>query len=688
MKHGNTFYIICIALCCLIGSNAYGYGWSENMSQTYSWNNDQSIKRRNDPAKTKPPVAVANQPNILWITMEDTSPHFIGCYGNKDAKTPNIDRLAEEGVRFTNAFANAPVCSSARSTIITGAVNETLGLGNHRSSYPLPGYVKGFPTFLKEQGWHTSNNVKTDYCTADSKRIVKESWSESSNHAGWWNRKADQPFFSIFNHTQSHQSYTMTNPYRWYQENVIDHLEEERIVRDDEFEMPPYFRDSPEMRKYFARVYNSVSLADKNIGLLLDSLRRDGLLEETIIFFYADHGEAIPRGKSGSVGIGYKVPFIVWFLEKYKHLSPWKTGGVTDELICFDDLGPTVLSMAGIKAPDYMTGRPFLGKFRGKPRPYVFTSRNRIDETPGLTRSITDGRYMFTKVFTPQFPELEFQKYADVSDIVQLIRKDNREGVLNPVQSEMLEKRTTSDYLYDLESDPWKLHNLAQDDEYAGRVKKMKGKLYKNILEMRDAMFAPEYELDRISMSSTPFEFRQTRAYRLPAILKAAEPVAAESAGRTLKKLETDNHYALYWTLMGLVGVDCNDARLQNKLTSLMDHEFIPVQVLASMISFDQFKDQKGGRKVKSFIASENPLIALQAAQLIQYTPGAPAHFQKELQDLVNLKKDQKDFLNPVSAAETMLFYLKGEPLYYDHMKSWMDIGDSGELINEQIRIQ
>ena len=154
-------------------------------------------------------------PNILWITLEDTSPHFIGSYGNEDAKTPNIDRLAEEGVRFTNAFANAPVCSAARSAIITGTLNEVLGTGNHRSNYPIPDFIKGFPTFLKDRGWYTTNNSKTDYNTADAKRLIQESWHESSNDAGWWNRESEQPFFSVFNFAESPQSRTMTHPYRW-----------------------------------------------------------------------------------------------------------------------------------------------------------------------------------------------------------------------------------------------------------------------------------------------------------------------------------------------------------------------------------------------------------------------------------------------------------------------------------------
>jgi arylsulfatase A-like enzyme len=616
------------------------------------------------------------QPNILWITIEDTSPHFIGCYGNKDARTPNIDRLAAAGVRFTNAFANAPVCSSARSTIITGALNETLGTGNHRSNYPLPDFIKGFPTFLKNQGWYTSNNVKTDYSTSDSKRLVRESWHESSNKAGWWNRGPDQPFFSVFNHMDSHQSRTMTNPYKWYQKFVHEKLEEDLVIGENDFEMPPYLKDSPEMRRHVVRVYNSLALTDKKIGLLLDSLEQDGLMEETIIFLYADHGEAIPGGKSGSVGIGYKVPFIIHFPEKYKHLSPWESGTVSDELINFDDLAPTILSMAGIEIPDYMTGRPLLGKSRKAPEEYIYTSRNRIDETPGLTRSITDGQFMYSKVFMPQFPELRYQKYADVSDVVQQIRNDYRAGALNKIQYAMLAERETSEYLYDLEADPWKLHNLANEKKYRNKLKGLRNKLYEHILEIRDVLFLPEYTIDQFSQkNTTAFEYRQTQDYNLSEILNTAALAGnRKNADQLLNRLDMKDPYVLYWTLMGLHGMKGMDLTgIKDKIIPLMDHAYPPVQVIASMLAFNKFNNEKAEAKLKSFIAHDNPLLALQTLQLIQYTNGAPLYFQKELQELIQLKKEENAFLSAVSAAETMLFYENNRALYYDQMKKWMN---------------
>ncbi|MBC9798102.1 sulfatase family protein [Sinomicrobium weinanense] len=621
-------------------------------------------------------IAQAQQPNILWVTIEDTSPHFIGCYGNADAKTPNIDRLSREGVKFTNAFANAPVCSPARTTIITGVLNEVLGTGNHRSKYPLPDKIKGFPSYLKKAGWYTSNNAKTDYSVGGARKMIRDSWNESSREAGWWKRTDGQPFFSVFNHMNSHQSRTMTNPYRWYRAMIYDSLSGEERIGEAAFEMPPHFNDSAEMRRYFARVYNAISLTDKEIGKLLDKLEKDGLKDDTIIFFYADHGEAIPRGKSGSAGIGYKVPMVVWFPDKYKELSPWPIGSETDELICFDDLAPTVLSLAGIKPPEYMTGRPFMGKYRKTPGKYVFTSRNRIDESPQLARSITDGRYMYTKVFQPQFPELEYQKYADVSDIVKQIRQDYSDNKLNKVQSEMMDSRNGSEYLYDMDNDPWKLHNLAKKPEYREKVFLLKEKLYQHILEVRDVMFLPEYTMDSISAEMTPFEYRLQKGYELKKILDQAFLCGErKKPEEILSGLESENRDVVYWSLMGIQSLrEIDLSGVRHKIMEKMHSSYLPVRILAAAIAFERLgAKEKAASALRPLLKFDNDLVTLQMLQNVQYMKGGPEFFKDDLKAFVALRKQDKSFLNSVSVAETTLFMLGEGELYYDNMKKWMD---------------
>lgn len=310
-------------------------------------------------------VKAQEMPNVLWLVLEDTSPQYIGCYGNEQVNTPNIDRLAKGGVRFTNAYSTGTICSPSRSAIITGVKTYKMGTEHHRSNLRIPDFIKGFPAYLRSEGYYTSNNSKTDYNTSSAKRLIQESWDESSGNAGWWNRTTGQPFFAVFNFGDSHQSRTMTNPYEMYVKQVLEALPDSLHVRDEEIEMPPYYRDSKAMRKEMARVYNGVSLADFKLGKILERLERDGLMDSTIVFFYADHGQGMSAVKTNGNGQGYKVPFVIWFPEMYKHLSPWGTGGVvTNETINFTDLAPTLLGLAGVEVPEYMDGRSLMGKAR------------------------------------------------------------------------------------------------------------------------------------------------------------------------------------------------------------------------------------------------------------------------------------------------------------------------------------
>src|SRR5690554_5678649 len=351
----------------------------------------------------------ANKPNILWVTIEDTSPQFIGCYGNETSCTPVIDKLAEEGVRFTNAFSTGTVCSPSRTAIITGVKTYQTGTGNHRSKYPVPDFMKGFPYYLQQQGYYTTNNVKTDYNVANEKAFIAEAWNESSNKAGWWNRQPGQPFFAVFNYNESHQSRTMTETYDWYLKNVLEHLAPEERIGENEFEMSPFYRDSPEMRKQFARVYNSIKLTDNRIGELLARLEADNLKDSTIIFFYADHGEGMPRGKTNGINYGYRVPFVIWFPEMYKHLSPWGTGGaIISEPVDFTDLAPTLISLAGGEIPEHIQGRPFIGKKRSEPTDYLHLSSDRSDNGIDMVRTVTDGRFVYSRNFMSYIYEARY----------------------------------------------------------------------------------------------------------------------------------------------------------------------------------------------------------------------------------------------------------------------------------------
>ena len=564
------------------------------------------------------------KPNILWVTIEDSSPQFFGCYGDNDASTPIIDKLAEEGVRFTNAFSTGTVCSPSRSTIITGVRTFKMGTGNHRSNYAIPEFIHGFPYYMQQQGYYVTNNAKTDYNVGNVKQFTKEAWNESSGKAGWWNRKPGQPFFAVFNYADSHQSRTMTMPYKWYRKNVYEKLPVEDRIAEDDFEMPPFYNDSPEMRKQFVRVYNSIKLTDNKIGELLKKLEDDNLRDSTIVFFYADHGEGMPRGKTNGINFGYRVPFVIWFPEMYKQLSPWGTAGiVTDELIDFEDLAPTLINLAGGEIPDYLKGRVLLGENRSEPVEHLILSSDRSDNGIDLVRTITDGKYVYSRNFMPYMPEARYIRYMEIGDIKQVMRKELAEGKLNPLQKSLFEPRP-AEFLFNIENDLWETKNLAGNSKYAKILNKMRNQLEEEILSARDVMFLPEYEIGLISKNGTPYEFRldETR-YPLNEIYAAASlsgKRGAEVAKQQIDILGSKNSVVRYWAAIGL---RCQIAEtlnpFQQEIIAAMNDDYPPVAVTVAAILCQNFKSSAAENKLNEFIKTENPDIALMAVNYVLY---------------------------------------------------------------------
>lgn len=564
------------------------------------------------------------KPNVLWITIEDTSPQFIGAYGNEDARTPNIDKLAKEGVRFTNAFSTGTVCSPSRSAIITGVKTYKLGTGHHRSNVPIPDYIKGFPYYLQQQGYYTSNNKKTDYNLSAGKDFIKEAWNESSEKAGWWKRKSGQPFFAVFNYTESHQSRTMTWPFSQYKNEIYDKLKPEERIGDDDFKMPPIYHDSPEMRKQFARVYNSLKYTDNEIGDILARLEKDHLKDSTIIFFYADHGEGMPRGKTNGIDYGHRVPFVVWFPPMYKHLSPWgESGVVTDELIDFEDLAPTIISLAGGKVPDYLTGRVLIGKSRSKPVKQIFLSNDRSDNGPDLVRTITDGRYVYSRNFMPFQPELRYIRYMEIGEIKQQMRNDLKAGKLDSLQKSLFQPRNPES-LYDIKNDQWETHNLAFEPEYQNMLKKFRKDLEENIIAEKDVLLLPEYKTKLISENTTPYEYRQDpNKYPVKEIYAAASLSGFRNlqvAQKQVTLLKSSTEDVRYWAILGLRSQNKElQKQFKSAILKALKDPYPPVAITAAAIAYDVFGDKNAEAYLQKEVADANEDLALMAVNYLLY---------------------------------------------------------------------
>lgn len=480
------------------------------------------------------------RPNILWLTSEDMGPD-LGCYGDRYATTPNLDALAKRGLRYTKAWSNAPVCAPARTTIISGMYPPSTGAEHMRSLVPMPRGTKMYPQYLREAGYYCTNNNKEDYNLEKPGTV----WDESSARAHYRNRKPGQPFFAVFNFTVSHESQIRARPHQ--------PIHDPALVR-----LPAYHPDTPEVRRDWAQYHDKVTEMDALAGKRLRELQEAGLAEDTIVFYYADHGAGMPRHKRWPYNSGLQVPFIVCFPQKWRHLAPpeYQPGGQTDRLISFVDLAPSVLSLVGLQPPSHMQGQAFLGKGIAPPRQYVFGFRGRMDERYDLVRSVHDGRYVYIRNYHPHRIYGQHLDYLFQMPTAQVWKRLYDEGKLRPPQTFFWERKPHEE-LYDLMQDPDEVKNLAAAPEHQGNLRRLRTALRKQMLEIRDVGLLPEGEMHRRAAGTTPYDLGHDRdKYPLERILNIAD---AAASGRQehlpdLKRALRDPDSAVrYWAVMGLL---------------------------------------------------------------------------------------------------------------------------------------
>ncbi|MBA4105497.1 MAG: sulfatase [Pirellula sp.] len=434
----------------------------------------------------------ADRPNILWLSTEDMSPN-LGCYGDADAHTPHIDELAAAGIRFDDAFVPCPVCATCRSSIITGVYSAALGTHHMRSKVKLPQKIRCFPEYLRQAGYYCTNNEKQDY----NFKTPPDTWNESSFNASWQNRPTQEtPFFAVFNFTGTHESSIRGDEPKYSQ--TIAKIPTDQRHDPAKLKLPPYYPDTPKVREHWARYYNVVSALDLWVAEHLAKLDEAGLADDTIVFFWSDHGAGIPRHKRWLYDTGMRVPLIVYVPEKWRHLVPCMPGEVRDQLVSLVDLGPTVLNLAGVKIPGYMQGQPFLGPNLPAPRQYVYGARDRMDESYDMFRAVRDGRYKYIRNYRPDRPYSQHQGYGDNSDIMREWRRLAAAGELNETQALFMREHKPVEELYDTDVDPYELNNLAADPAQAERLAKLSAALDAWMLDVRDLGVVPEGMLSRI----------------------------------------------------------------------------------------------------------------------------------------------------------------------------------------------
>ena len=509
-----------------------------------------------------------DKPNILWITSEDNSP-FLGCYGDAFATTPTLNKLAAEGFRYTNAYANCPVCSPARNTIITGVYAASNGNEQMRSAYPKSESVIPYPELLKKAGYYITNNVKTDY---NYDGDWEGMWDECSNTAHWKNAPDGKPFFAIFNLMTTHESQI----FPFTPEAELRHKPEDVVL-------PPHHPDTREMRHDWAQYYDKMEDMDAQVGDLLKELEESGLAENTIVFYYADHGGVLARSKRYIFETGTWVPFIVRIPEKYKSFFPAENpGDAVNRNISFVDLAPTLLSIIGQEKPDYMQGNAFLGNAVEPEPEYIHMTRSRMDERIDMSRAVRDKKYRYIRNYMPFRIYLQHLAFLFNARSAQSWEDYYLAGKCNDLQSMAFQTKPVEE-LYDTENDPNELNNLANIPAYKEVLERMRKENYRWMKEIRDVALIPELEYEERAGDRSMYDYMRSEACPFEELLAAAELATQPGNGAIqeyIDLLKNEDSALRYWGVTGLLIHKENAKAALSALKAAVDEDATATAVL------------------------------------------------------------------------------------------------------------
>ena len=488
----------------------------------------------------------ADLPNFVWLTSEDNSVHFSRIYNATGVSMPTIEGLAEHGLIFEHAFSNAPVCSVARTTLLAGAYAPRIGTQYHRRSklVPMPDNGRMYPWYLKQAGYYTSNNSKTDYNV-----VTDGGWDDSSPNAIWRNRQSGQPFLHVQNTALTHESSLHFS--REEMEMTVNETTSESVT------LFPYFPDTPTFRYTHARYLDNHVRVDNYFADYISMLEEDGVLDDTFIFYFGDHGGVLPRGKGYAYENGLHVPLVIYVPKNWKHLVDADYGSRIEGFVSFIDFAPTILNLAGIDIPPHMDGRPFLGTGVSMEevnrRNEVFGYADRFDEKIDHVRALRKGNLKYIRNYQPfnvdaLFNEYRYRMlaYAEWWDLY-------RAGSLDATQKQFFEPRP-AEQLFDLSDDPFETTNLAKDPAYAGVLSEMRQKLNSRVKSINDLSMFPESMLFAEAFDD-PVSFGRKNSARIASLvdiadlsLQSFDDVAADIA----IALESEDPWMRYWGLIVL----------------------------------------------------------------------------------------------------------------------------------------
>ena len=487
----------------------------------------------------------ADKPNFVWLISEDNSKHFLRHFDEHGAPTPHIEALAKHGLTFDHAFSNAPVCSTARTTLMTSCYGPRIGTQFHRRSVtvPMPEGQRMFPAYLRDAGYYTTNKHKTDYNAV----VGADVWDDSSPKASWRNRSPGQPFFHKQSFATSHEG-----KLHFPQADVAS-----RPTKTDPGTVfvAPYHPDTPTFRYTYARYHDLIQAVDREIGEVVSQLASDGLLADTFVFYFGDHGGVLPRGKGYAYESGLHVPLVVRVPENWQHLVDARVGDRIQGFVSFVDFGPTLLNLAGISIPDGIDGRPFLGAetimSAVHRRDEAFGYADRFDEKYDFVRTLRKGKFKYVRNYQPfNFDGLQNNYRYKMAAYAQW-RHLFRQGKLNEIQSQFFRRRSP-EALYDLENDPHEIRDLSGDPDHAETLAAARSRLGEIVRDLPDLSFYPESHLvDEVFAEPVPYgQSHRGEIARLADIADLSLKPFYQVEGDLIVALNSDDPWQRYWGLI------------------------------------------------------------------------------------------------------------------------------------------
>ena len=596
-------------------------------------------------------VVAADRPNIVWIVSEDNSIHYLDHFFEGGADAPQIESLAAHGLTFDHAYSNSPVCSVARTTLATGCYGPRIGTQFHRRYVPaaMPEGLRMFPALLREAGYYTTNNSKKDYNAIEGEGV----WDESSNKASWRNRTdQSQPFFHMQSHAQSHESSLHFDQATF---------ENEKTITDPQtVKLADYHPDTPLFRYTHARYLDRMAAIDEIVGQTVAQLKKDGLLEDTFVFYFGDHGGVLPRSKGYLYDSGLHVPLVVRVPENYKQLADRKFGRRVSGFVSFIDFAPTVLHLAGAAVPQQMDGKPFLGKGISMKevdsRDQVFGYADRFDEKYDLVRSLHKGRFQYLRNYQPYLPDglnniyrfknLAYAQWRDLFDAGQL--SGAAEQFFEPKRVELL---------FDCEKDPHQVVNLADDPQYETVLLEMRALLQAKVKSLPDLSFFPESYLTEHAMDN-PVAFGQEHQQEIAELVDIADLALLsfeEAKTKIEAALKSDDPMKRYWGLMVCAAFGLRAAELASEAAPLVRDDSMPVRIRAA-----EFLGQVGTINPQEVLievvnTTKNPVEATEALNAVVW-------FKDFFQDRYPVTRSDFHPISQGADIDDRLNYINGIP--------------------------